>query len=105
MNKQSATILKFPKKEWKVFNQSYRVSGPDKDISGGPLPPNFANLSDTLGPVTDRANAHIEGRIKAFLARNNAKECGERQNFVWIDSKPGKVGAYLCVRVYILHTG
>lgn len=105
MNKQSATILKFPQKLWKCFNQSYRVSGPDMDLHGGPLPPDFSRLHDHLGPVTERANKNIENRVQAFLAKHKAKECGDRQNFVWIDSKPGKVGAYLCVRVYILHTG
>lgn len=101
----TATILKFPQKLWKCFNQSYRVSGPDKDISGGPLPPDFASLHENLGPITERANKIIESRIRAFLAKQGSKECGDRQNFVWVDSKPGKVGAYLCVRIYILHTG
>lgn len=105
MSQTTAQILKFPQKLYKCFNQSYRISGPDKDIHGGPMPPGFASLHEDLGPVAARANANIEKRIQAFLSKHNAKECGERTNYIWIDSKPKKTGAYLCVRVYILHTG
>jgi hypothetical protein len=101
----TAQILKFPRKEYKCFNQSYRISGPDKDIHGGPMPRSLACLDSELAPIIARGNANIEKRITAFLDKQNARECGERTNYLWIDSKPGKTGAYLCLRTYILHTG
>lgn len=101
----SAQILKFPQKVYKCFNQSYRISGIDKDIHGGPMPRSMACLSEDLAPVIARGNANIEKRINAFLDKHNSKECGERVNYLWIDSKPRKTGAYLCLRTYILHTG
>jgi hypothetical protein len=101
----TAQILKFPQKAYKCFNQSYRISGPDKDLHGGPVPRQVADLSRDLAPVVQKGNKAIEKRIQDFLKKNNSRECGDRHNFMWVDCKPGKVGAYLCFRTYIFHTG